>query len=176
MQRKGLPMVIQSAPMIIKRIPDVEFWVVGEDKALNKMKGLCAQIGVLSHFRFLGWQTQDKLINQIYSNTDVFVMPSITEALGMVFVEAMASGIPVIGTKTGGIPEIIEDRVNGRLITYGDTQILAEAITEIITDTRIAEQYREAGLKTVDRFTLQRMMFCTLKVYDAVLAVANQPS
>lgn len=174
MQRKGLPVLIESAPRVMQRVPDAEFWVVGEDRALPRMKRLCAQAGVLEHFHFTGWKSQRELIDTVYAQTDVFAMPSLTEALGMVFVEAMASGVPVVGTAVGGIPEIITDRVNGRLVPPESSTELAEAIIEILCDPQAAERYRAAGLQTVGRFSVAAMMQCTYAIYQTILPAARQ--
>lgn len=91
---------------------------------------------------------------EIYASADLFVGPSVTakdgakEGLGLVFLEAMASGIPVIGSNSGGIPEIIKDGVNGFLVEERDSINLAKRINEILKSEELCNQFIENGLKT----------------------------
>jgi glycosyltransferase involved in cell wall biosynthesis len=91
----------------------------------------------------------------VYRIADVFVLPSENETFGQVFVESMASGTPVIGTKVGGIPEVISDSYNGFLIPPNDSSILAQRIETLLVDEKVSSSFVEAGLKTVtEKFAL----------------------
>jgi len=169
MQRKGLPILINAAPRVLKSFPNVEFWIVGRDRAEPYMQSLCRRTGVLDRFRFFGWQSQDDLL-KLYAQTDIFVMPSLTEAFGMVFVEAMASGLPVIGTRVGGIPEIIEHGYNGLLVERGNAAELGEALVLLLGDQNLRRNLRQAGVETAQRFDTSKMMQCIYQVYRTVLA------
>ena len=169
MQRKGLPNLIKAARHVLESFPDVEFWIAGKDKAEPYMQAMCSKAGVSKHFRFLGWQSQDELLG-LYAQADIFVMPSLTEAFGVVFLEAMAAGMPVIGTRVGGIPEIIEDGRNGLLVDNDNVKELGDAIVSLLANQNLQEKLRQAGLETVWRFDIGRMMECTYDVYRAVLS------
>ena len=169
MQRKGLPTLIQAASRVLTVLPDAEFWVVGGDAAAPRMEALCRANGVDAHFRFWGWKSQTELPN-LYAQADVFVMPSLMEAFGVALLEAMASGVPVIGTRVGGITELIDHGHNGLLVAPDDVNELAQALIELLTDAALRERLRQAGLETVRRFDVERMMQCTYSVYQAVLA------
>ena len=169
MQRKGLPILIDAASRVLEGFPETEFWIAGKDKAEPYMRSLCRQAGVSERFRFLGWQSQDDLL-KLYAQADIFVMPSLTEAFGVVFLEAMASGLPVIGTRVGGIPEIIEDGRNGMLVETGNVTGLGDAIVLLLGNQKLRENLRQAGLATARRFNVNSMMQCTYRVYRAVLS------
>ena len=168
MQRKGLPTLIKAAPLILKELPEAEFWVAGKDQAESKMKTLCERAGVTNNFHFSGWQSQSELVN-LYSQADVFTIPSITEAFGVVFLEAMATGVPVIGTEVGGIPEIIQHKENGLLVPPDEPITLAEAIINILQDQALRDSLRDKGLETASKFSVDRMMEITYRVYESVL-------
>ena len=85
----------------------------------------------------------------VYRGSDIFVLASENETFGQVFLEAMSCGIPVIGTKIGGIPEIISDSYNGYLIPPADSSILAQKITYLINNNQTREKFIETGIKTV---------------------------
>ena len=90
---------------------------------------------------------------QVYRECDVFALPSQNETFGQVFIESMSCGLPMIGTKVGGIPEIISDSYNGYLIQPDDASILAQKIEILIKDKTIRKNFIKAGLKTVkERF------------------------
>ena len=85
----------------------------------------------------------------VYKEADMFVLASENETFGQVFIEAMSSGVPVIGTKVGGVPEIISDSYNGYLINPNDASILAQRIEKLMNDTTLREKFIKAGQKTV---------------------------
>jgi len=86
-------------------------------------------------------------------------LPSENETFGQVFIEAMSSGTPVIGTKVGGIPEIISDSYNGYLVPPNDVSALAQRIEKLIKDRQTADKFRRAGIKTIGaKFTLEKQL------------------
>lgn len=90
----------------------------------------------------------------IYRGSDIFALPSENETFGQVFIEAMSCGLPVIGTKVGGIPEIISDSYNGYLVPPDDSSILAQKIENILNNSSTRERFIKAGIKTIkERFT-----------------------
>ncbi len=93
----------------------------------------------------------------VYKDSDVFVLPSENETFGQVFIEAMSSGTPVIGTKVGGIPEIISDSYNGYLVQPDDASILAQRIEKLINDKQTRDNFIKASIKTVqNNFTSEK--------------------
>jgi glycosyltransferase involved in cell wall biosynthesis len=170
MQRKGLPLLIQAAAKVTQIHKKIEFWVVGEDKVIPKMKELCLQEGVYDNFRFLGWKSQADLI-EIYAQCDIFAMPSLTEAFGVVFLEAMAAGVVVIGANVGGIPEIIDDNINGMLINNNDSSMLENAILEILQNREIMERLRTNEIRTAKEFSVERMIHRTYDIYSSIFVL-----
>jgi glycosyltransferase involved in cell wall biosynthesis len=173
MQRKGLPAIIHAAPLILKEFPETEFWIVGEDKSIPVMKQICAQEAVLDAFHFMGWKSQAELA-AIYAQSDLFMMPSLTEAFGVVFLEAMAAGLVVVSARVGGIPEIIQHEKNGLLVDNPEDPIdLANQVKRLFRDPQFYRQLQKEGLATAESFNVQRMVACTYKVYQDV---SGQPA
>lgn len=172
MQRKGLPTLIRAASQVLAALPDALFLVVGRDAAQPQMLALCHQEGVAAHFQFLGLKSQAELVHY-YARADVFVMPSLIEAFGVVFLEAMAAGVPVVATRVGGIVEIIDDEQNGLLVEPDAPDQLAQALIRLLRDPVLQERLRQAGLATVRRFTVEQMMHCTYRVYQDVVFTAT---
>ncbi len=121
-----------------------------------------------NNFSFLGWQPQNNL-QQIYAQSDLFVMPSLTEALGVTFLEALAAGCVPIGSSTGGIPEIIRDGENGLLVPPNDPHHLAAAVLRVLHDPSLAARLAANGRKSLEPFSLDAMMTCTYQVYQTMI-------
>lgn len=168
-QRKGLRTLIQSSVEVLKHFPETEFWIVGEDKMKSKFENLCKELGVYRSFIFWGLKSQEELV-KIYNKATIFVLPSLTEAFGVVFLEAMACGLVVIGTEVGGIPEIIKNGYNGVLVPPNQPQKLANAIVAILSNKNLAIEYMENGIRTIKNFSTEHMMKCTYEVYQKALS------
>ena len=168
MHRKGVPDLIKAAPAVIKDHPQVKFVIVGNDKSVDQLKALCSARKVSQNFEFAGWKSQQDLLGY-YQQAIVFAMPSLTEALGVTFLEAMAAGVPVIGTNVGGIPEIIQNGSNGLLVPVESPDYLAEAINRLLEEESLRKQLTENALATLDQFDVPGMMECTFRLYREVV-------
>jgi len=103
----------------------------------------------------------------VYAGSDLFVLASENETLGQVYLEAMASGIPVIGTNIGGIPEIITDNYNGFLIPPNNSSALVQKIEELLYNENLRKKFIKAGLKTVGRnFSAKRQFNLLFKYFS----------
>ena len=106
---------------------------------------------------FMGSRTHQELI-EIYASADVFVAPSITaadgdkEGLGLVLLEAMASGLPVIGSNSGGIPEIVHDGKNGFLTREKDSKAIAQKVNALLTNREEYEKMSENAVLTAKEY------------------------
>ncbi len=172
LQRKGLQVLIKAAPLIVKRRPDIKFYVVGYDNNIPKMQKLCRQLGVEANFIFLGWLPNDE-VRRLYLEADIFAMPSLSEAFGVALLEALASGVPVVATRVGGIPEFIQHGINGLLIEPNNPRELAESILKLLEDVDMAAQLGQQGRITAQHFGLEQMLKCTYRVYELVLGISS---
>jgi len=166
-QRKGLPAVIHAVARLAGELPDLQVSVVGADKAASKMQALAGELGVANRFIFHGWKSQEELA-ELYAQADAFVMPSLTEGFGYVFFEAMAAGLPVVGSVAGGIAEVVESGRNGLLTPPDDVPSLADAIRKLLTDRVLYSRLQAAGFETAALFGPERMLNCTMGVYESL--------
>ncbi len=127
-KRKGIQNLLAALPGLGAVLP-YRLEIAGDGKYAEALRQQAADLG-LTDVSFLGTRTQDELVTT-YGDAELFVLPSLTEAFGMTFGEAMACGMPVIGTTVGGIPEVVRDGVDGRLVTPGDPDAIREAIVEM---------------------------------------------
>ncbi|NPA47830.1 MAG: glycosyltransferase family 4 protein [Thermococci archaeon] len=160
--RKGLNVLIEAM-----RNVEGTLVVAGAGKNLGKMVRTAELLGVRNRVRFLGHVSYDKL-PRLYGASDVFVLPSVSEAFGIVLLEAMASGVPVIGTRVGGIPEIIDGC--GLLVPPNDSSALADAINSIINNQHLAAKLGRLGKSKVDRvYSWKKVVERIVSIYVDVL-------
>ncbi|WP_025675329.1 glycosyltransferase family 4 protein, partial [Salinivibrio socompensis] len=122
---KGFDVTIEAARLLADISPDIQFCLLGDGK---EREALEAKAKGLHNVHFAGKQTN---MGDWFTAADLFVHPSYSEGLGSVILEAMAAGLPVIGARAGGIPDIIEHGVTGHLIAPGNANQLAQNIAEI---------------------------------------------
>lgn len=123
-------------------------------EALKKLEGYIQIHGVEDQVIVQTFKLDE--MPRVYAGADVFVLASENETFGQVFIEAMACGLPVIGTNVGGVPEIITDGYNGFLVPPNNSSVLAKKITLLLEDVGTREAFIANGLKTVDqKFTAQ---------------------
>ncbi len=167
-QRGGLPALIKAVSNIRKTSPEVSLYVAGEDIREHEMKSLAKSLDAEENVHFLG-RKDNKEIRAFINQTDILVKPSMTEGFGLVFLEAMSVGTPVIGGNTGGTPELINDGQNGFLVEPGDWQTLAKKIQLIATDKELKGKIIEEGFRTFKSFSIDRMIEETVEVYTNLI-------
>ncbi len=172
---KGQLVLVEAAPLVLQKRPDVRFVIVGQGTGILKrginVRNAIDQAGLADRIIMAGyrWDTPN-----VYAACDMIVIASLrTEASPIVLREAFASGRPVIATKVGDIPEILRDRENGLLIEPGDTQALANAIMDFITDPNLAARCAANGLRyATEHFSFNTMMEKKLQADALILRSA----
>jgi len=148
-ERKGLPYLIEAMAELRQHLP-ATLDVVGTGRQRAALEQLATECGVADAVRFAG-RVGDRELAQLYAASDVFVLPSIvdrrgdTEGLGVVLLEAMSYGRPVVATNVGGIPDIVRHEQTGLLVPQKDPHALAEALHRLLTDRDLAERLGAAG-------------------------------
>ena len=165
---KGLPYALQAAAELRRRGYEFTWLFAGQGPLENELRQQAVQLGLADAVRFLGYRED---IPTILAAADIFVLPSIMEALGLSVLEAMASGLPVVASRVGGIPELIRDGQDGTLVTPAAPQELAKAIAFYLRQPAQAEAAgRQGRARVLERFTLEQMCRQTDAVYREVLA------
>jgi phosphatidylinositol alpha-1,6-mannosyltransferase len=146
-QYKGADTLIAALPQVRQSVPDAALVLVGEGGDRPRLERLARDLQVKNHAHFLNGLTPDQLA-ACYANCEVFALPSRGEGFGMVFLEAMAYGKPVVGGAHAGVPDIIEDRKTGLLVPYGEVDRLAQALKFVLEDS---DRAREMGARGRER-------------------------
>ena len=166
---KGIGTLIDAVVIVRRTVPDAVFVVVGEGDLATPLADRARQLGVDGVVRFAGFRAD---ATDVIAAADVFVLPSPAEPFGLVLLEAMALGRPVVATAAGGPLEIVVDRQTGRLVPPSDPAALAGAIVDLLQDPSARERMGAAGLQRFhERFTADRMAAATVAMYASGRAV-----
>jgi len=172
--RKGLECFVEAAALVARRHPDVRFSVVGdtadalEEAYLARLRELSERVGLAGRIVFAPARRD---IVKLMSALDLFVMTSINEGFGRVLIEAMAARRPVVASDVGGIPDIVEDGVTGRLVPAEQPAAFASAISELLSDPEWLRRAGEAGRRRVEaHFGDASQLPAVMKVYRRVLS------
>lgn len=139
--KKGAYDVLEAIHFVIEKFPNVKFFFAGEGPDREKIKLLCCENGYEDVVKLLDYVQGQKKVNFL-SRGDLFLFPShYNEGMPYALLEAMAAGLPVIATRKGGIPEIIENNVNGYLIPPGQPRRLAQAILKLLSDVKLRKEF-----------------------------------
>jgi L-malate glycosyltransferase len=176
---KGQEEFIRASAIIAVQRTDVDFVIAGEDKSRTgknraAIESLIAQLDLAKRVHLIGWLDD---VRDFLGTLDLFVSPSRSEPFGLVILEAMASGVPVVASMSEGAREIIEDGITGRLVPLEDAEALAKAIAELLADESERKRLSLTALQMVDqRFSLERMVDATEQLYLEVVHKKNLKS
>jgi glycosyltransferase involved in cell wall biosynthesis len=163
---KGIGDLLAAAPLVLERNPDVQFVVVGEGASRDELVRLAAQMGIQDHVTWTGL-VQDPFAEGVYAAAEVVCQVSRwEEVFGFTIAEAMACGRPVVATRVGGIPELVQDGHTGFLVPRGDPGQIAGRILMLLDDPDLRARLGEAGRSVVAaRFYLKQNVSQLLNLY-----------
>jgi glycosyltransferase involved in cell wall biosynthesis len=169
--RKGLFTLIESMPAVVRRFPRVKFIISGKGQS-NEMKKLVShatRLGVRDHIVFTGY-FPDRKLPRLYQAADVFAFSTFYENLPFAVLEALSTGLPVVTTRVGGIPEMIEDGKNGFLVQPFNSRELSDRVVYFLEHPSAASEMAFLARKIIEeRFDWRLIVKKVLKVYDEAL-------
>jgi glycosyltransferase involved in cell wall biosynthesis len=164
---KGLETFLKAARIIQSRKDKVKFLIVGDGPLKGTLRALARHYGLEHDVLFLGHRNDSY---DVLAMMDVLVLPSLSEGIPMVLLEALALKRPVVASRVGGIPEVVEDCATGRLVEPGREGELAEACIALMDDPDLAERLGLAGRHRVrERFSVRSMAEKVADVYRSLL-------
>lgn len=167
--QKGFAELLRAFADISTALPDVDLVIVGVGPEHPRLEALAASLGLAERVRFLGWQPYHAVLS-LYSQAQVFCLPSQDEGLGVVYLEAMARGVPIIGSEGEGIGDIITHGENGWLIPARNPGAIAAALKRLLTDEDLRSRLGRAGRETAEGLTWDRNAHRHLDLYREVLS------
>ncbi len=156
-KEKGIEFLIQAVKIVREFVPFVRLIIVGEGSERRKLVWLSERLGLKEHIQWVGYQRE---IEKWYGYFDSYVLPSVTrESFGITLAEAMASGIPVVASRIGGTPEIIDHKKNGLLSIPGSSQDLSDQLLYLYNNRSEAQEMAVKARHRVEKqFSLERMV------------------
>jgi glycosyltransferase involved in cell wall biosynthesis len=169
-EHKGAVVLLNAWSKICKKHPNVTLFIAGEGAAKEFIEQYASTSGIGSQVVFTGWLSQNEL-NEYLSADCIFVMPSMLgEAFGLIAAEASMAGAAVIVSRIGALPEIVEDRVSGLVVTPGDTNSLVQAIEELIKDEDLRKKFGIAAKKRAQTlFSMEKSVDEYEKTYQQLI-------
>jgi glycosyltransferase involved in cell wall biosynthesis len=168
---KGHQFLISAMPEIVRRWPGAVLLVIGRGELEASLKAQAEQLGIGANIRFLGMR-QD--VPRLLSVLDAFVLPSLSEGLSLALLEAIASGKPVVVTRVGGNPEVIEHGQTGFLVEPENASDLAANLVKLLSNSGMMQQFgRQAAERVRQHFSMEQTVDRYKDLYAQLLSVQN---
>ncbi len=159
--------VVQIFNLVEKHLP-ARLLLVGDGPEMNRVEREVSNLGLAEKVKFLGKQES---VREILQMTDVFLLPSANESFGLVALEAMACGVPVVASNVGGLPEVVQHGRTGYLAQVGDVQGMSEAVVRLLIDPELYQKFSQQALIWARQsFPLDKGVRSYEKVYEQTLA------
>lgn len=178
-EKKGLYYATRALAKLAETHANVEYNLVGDGPLRPKLEALVDELGVREQVRFLGWQTHDQ-VAELLDEMHLLVVPSVTalngdtEGIPMVLMEAMARGLPVVSTYHSGIPELVDDGVNGALVPERDIRGLADKLAWLVDNPDQWEDLGRAGrAKVEEEFNVDKLNDMLVERLQAMLTAST---
>ncbi len=163
---KGVEQALHSVARLALDYPNVVFLLFGDGPSRPECEDLVDQLGIRDNVRFLGYRPDAR---ELLPALDVFLFPSLREAMGIAVVEAMAAGVPVVANRIGGVPEVLADGA-GLLVPPGDAVSMAEEAAGLLARPDVASEMAAIAMERArTEFSVQRMAQRTVAVYRAAM-------
>jgi len=161
---KGHEDLLRASAAAIREAPRLRLWLAGEGPLEGKLEANARALGLEAVVQFLGFRTDIPLLLHA---ADFFCLATHSEGLGSSILEAMSAGLPVVATRVGGVPEIVEDGSTGILVPAADPAALARAMARMAGDRGLRETMGARGRERASRFSAERTAEMTERVYRA---------
>jgi len=165
-KKNGIRDLVDAIAVVKKEVPDIKLLIVGNGKQAKELKTKSLLLGLENNIEFIGEVSND-LLPKYLAKASIFVRPSLSEGLGISFLEAMAAGVAIIGTPVGGIPDFLKDGETGLFCKVGNPRDIAEKMNRILTDDDLRNRLILNGRKLVEeKYTWDKIAFEFSKIYN----------
>jgi 1,2-diacylglycerol 3-alpha-glucosyltransferase len=170
---KRIEGVIDAMPAVLKKVPDAKLMIVGKGPAKTFLENRVRQLGLEKSVVFTGY-VSDADFPKAFAAADVLAINSPVETQSLIVLEAMATGVPVVGADAGAIPDAIVDGENGFLFQTDDSAALAGDLIRILSDDSLRAKLKEGALKTASEHSLENTTKRLLQVYEMAIAARSR--
>ena len=167
--KKGIDILLNTIPIIRKEIPNLYVYIAGKSGSNDdNLKQLAKELNIEENVNFLGFVSGEEKY-AYYKSADIYVHPSRYEPFGVVLLEAMACGKPIVASRVGGIPFVVEDGKTGLLFKSENVEELAEKVMLLLRNKELRVKMGKAGRVRAKLFTWERSAEMTVEVYKEVI-------
>jgi glycosyltransferase involved in cell wall biosynthesis len=171
---KRLEDVLKGFRELLNTHSDAYLCLVGDGPDRNRMERLAHELGIMRRCLFVGYQDD---VGRFYEVFDVLVLPSANEGTPVSVIEALAAGRPVVATGVGGVPDVVEDGVDGFLVDAGDVGAIGARLSELAGDVDLRRTMADAGQSRMrERYAVDRLVDDVDRLYRALLASSHPPA
>jgi glycosyltransferase involved in cell wall biosynthesis len=164
---KRIDALIEATARLRARHPRLRLLIAGEGSLRAGLERLVSELAIADGVQFIGWEPN---LSSFHEEVDIFVMPSAHEGFGIAALEAMAAGVPVVGSDVEGLRELVEDGRSGLLVPVGDIDALTDRIELLLSNAALRKRIGDAARERVEEcFTSERMVRGIEAVYERLL-------
>jgi len=181
-EEKGIAVALRAVERLLQRFPTLRYDVVGDGPQRTSLERMARGLGVGARVHFVGAQPHDR-VRQFHAEADVFLLPSVlgadgsAESQGLALIEAQASGVPVVASAIGGVPESLRDGVTGHLFPAGDSEALAERLTRLLAHSEQRVAMGRAGRAFAEQhFDRRRITDRLIALYRRLTTAPASPA
>ena len=171
-KEKGLEYAIKAIAILAAKNPGlkIKYEIIGEGSLRDRLQALAAEEGLAETITFAGGMDQDYISSRL-AESDIFLLSSVEEALSVALMEALASGLPAVATKVGGVPEVVKDDESGYLVQPGDPEAMAEKLDILVKNPGMRREMGLAGRKSVEeKYDIRKLNERLVELYRSLLA------
>jgi len=165
---KSHKLILKAWPEVIAAVPDAKLVFVGEGPEREPLEKQIEELNIASSVTLTGNLEHQKALEAL-TMSEIFICPSLAEGLGNVFIEAQACGVPPIGTRVGGIPDVIQHEDNGLLIASDNYEEIRDALIRLLKDKDLISKLRERGRETARKFEWEKICNKINNIYESIL-------
>lgn len=164
---KGVKYLIQAIKIILNKDKNVKLLIVGDGDERKNLENLCKNLNLENHVTFVGEVSPEKVPKYMVAS-DIFVLPSLSESFGIVNIQAMYCGLPIVATNVGGIPENVIDQINGFLIEPRNEYQIAEKVILLLNNNELREKISENNKEKASNYSWERVVEKLEKLYETI--------
>lgn len=169
---KGVIYLIKTMRILVGKIPDIKLIIIGDGPERKELENITNVLNLQKKITFMGF-LQHNLIPKYMIASDIFILPSLSESFGIVNIEAMSGGLPIVATNVGGIPEIIINEINGFLVEPKNETKLAEKVILLLINDKLREEISNYNRKIGNKYSWEIVVDKLEQVYKSTIEENN---